>query len=760
MKTTTACLLFTWATSLAVAGDVADKAEPIRPGQVHFTGWLSKRIDANWKNRLLTVSLDERLRPFSVKNESEGWSGEHIGKWLHAAALTWQYTQDPALGKRMEEAVAALVAAQGPDGYLGTYTQQHRWTGWDVWCHKYNLIGLLAYYRCTGDRRALEAARKIGDLLINTFGEGKRDIVAAGAHVGMAATSMLEPVVLLYRETRDPRYLEFARYIVRAYDQPNGPKIVRTLTATRSVRKTANAKAYEMMSNLVGLCELYRSTGDATLLKPCIYAHDDIVANRMYLTGGTSLGEAFQDDHFLPNTGPVSENCAQVTWMQLALQLLRLTGEAKYADTLENVAYNHLLAAQCPDGKTLCYFTPLAGKKPYDAGMNCCTSSGPRGIALLTTFAYTLAPGAVGVNLYEDSSLRFDSGGVKVKLRQKTRYPLEGKVEILVEPERPLWLELRCRVPGWCAKYTAKINGQPLPVAARAGEYLRLSREWGRGDCLELDFAMPTVIVAGTYTNRGSVALRRGPLVLALDARLNPGLSPGLVSPVPESDGTARLHAAIDAGCPASIAFGGEGFVPGSDPAHGAALRKVPIVLSAFADAGQTKSAFVVWFPTPERLGKTTAAPFRLCKESYSRPGNLEGSITDGDATTCRVTYDGNQRPEDWFAVERSSPVTIDAVTYAHGRTFHDGGWWDASKGKPRIQVKKSLAGAWEDVAVLDAYPATTATDSKQLVDGQSFTARFQAVAIVGIRVIGAPACGDNPKQNFTSCAELSGAKQ
>ncbi len=77
----------------------------------------------------------------------------------------------------------------------------------------------------------------------------------------------------------------------------------------------------------------------------------------------------------------------------MAAQLLRITGEAKYADTIERIAYNHLLAAQKPDGEALCYFTPLAGKKPYGAGMNCCTSSGPRGIALLTTLTYTRRAG-------------------------------------------------------------------------------------------------------------------------------------------------------------------------------------------------------------------------------------------------------------------------------------------------------------------------------------------------------------------------------
>ena len=48
----------------------------------------------------------------------------------------------------------------------------------------------------------------MGDLLIATF-PAKRSIVAAGNHLGMAATSVLEPIVLLYRDTGDERYLQF-----------------------------------------------------------------------------------------------------------------------------------------------------------------------------------------------------------------------------------------------------------------------------------------------------------------------------------------------------------------------------------------------------------------------------------------------------------------------------------------------------------------------------------------------------------------------
>ena len=38
-------------------------------------------------------------------------------------------------------------------------------------------------------------------------------------------------------------------------------------------------------------------------------------------------------------------------------------------------------------------------------------------------------------------------GGVKTKVTQKTRYPVDGMVELAVEPERPVEFDLRCRDP-------------------------------------------------------------------------------------------------------------------------------------------------------------------------------------------------------------------------------------------------------------------------------------------------------------------------
>ena len=107
------------------------------------------------------------------------WVGEYVGKYLHAASRAWRFSKNEQLKEQMDRIVDILIACQNDDGYLGTYLPAYYWTEWDVWAHKYNLLGLLSYYSATGYKPALEASIKIGDLLCRTFGEekGQRNII-------------------------------------------------------------------------------------------------------------------------------------------------------------------------------------------------------------------------------------------------------------------------------------------------------------------------------------------------------------------------------------------------------------------------------------------------------------------------------------------------------------------------------------------------------------------------------------------------------
>ena len=220
----------------------------------------------------------------------------------------------------------------------------------------------------------------------------------------MAPTSVLEPMVLLYRLTGEPRYLDFCKYILRAWEQPNGPKIISTLLTAKRVDKVGNGKAYEMLSCLNGALEFYRTTGRPQHPRqPASTPGRTSSRNRLYITGAASYGELFHDDFDLPNVANVGETCVTVTWLQFNAQLLRLTGEARFAEQLEHVILNQLFGAQRCDGSAWGYYVQMEGKKPYSSTLDghCCLSSGPRGVALIPTFAVTTDADGVVVNLYD-----------------------------------------------------------------------------------------------------------------------------------------------------------------------------------------------------------------------------------------------------------------------------------------------------------------------------------------------------------------------
>ncbi len=504
-----------------VALAIPDALQPLEPACVRMDGWLGARIDANVGGRLEVVDTGPLLAGYIKKPGVHPWIGEHIGKWLHAATLAWAYTGDPALREKLDAAAAQLVAAQEPDGYLGTYLPSQRFglypgADWDVWSHAYSMIGLLTYYRYTGNEPALGAARRAADLLIRTF-PGKSSILAAGTHVGMAATSVLEPVVELYRLTGDERYLAFAKYIVGAYDEPGGPAIVRSLLAGNGVSLTANGKAYEMLANLMGICDLARVTGDRKLLQAVTNGWEDIVRNRLYVTGTASTHEHFGDDHELPNgeDAHVGETCVTTTWIQLNLQLLQVTGGAAFADEIERSLYNQLAAAQDPKGGDWCYYTALQGSKHYDSGITCCHSSGPRAMALAPTAAYLQAGDTVVVSTFETSRARFVVGGRAVGIEQEGGFPREGRSVLTVHTEQPSQFGIRVRVPAWAAPLT--VNGARFD----AGWADLPERTWREGDRIELAYNLGGRVIRGDYTNYSRDAVAWGPFVLAVDTAQN-----------------------------------------------------------------------------------------------------------------------------------------------------------------------------------------------------------------------------------------------
>jgi len=722
--------------TLSLAAQSPEALEPLPATAVHLDGFLGARVHANRTAWLDRVDLQERLAPFTHRPAKQAWMGEHLGKWLHAAALAWAESRDPVLKARLDATVPAFLATQEADGYLGAYLPAQRFqllpgADWDVWTIKYALLGLLEVHAQTGNAEALAAARRAADLLLATFPPGGRSIVTAGTHVGMAATSVLEPIVRLHLATRDDRYLTFARSIVASWDGPGGPRIAAALREHGRVARTANAKAYEMLSNLVGLCALVRATGERQWLEPVLAAWRDVVAHERLPTGSMSVHELFTGGGRLP-AGPLAnlgETCVSVTWLQLNLELLRLLGEARFGDEIERTAWNHLAAAQHPGGARWCYYTPLRGTKPYDGSITCCSSSGARGMALLPrAAAFTAADGALVLNLLDAMHGEATLGGKQVAFSLASGLPRTGDVALRFSGDLPAEFPVRIRMPEWGVPAVLKVAGEERRIE-RAGFVAIPARGWRPGEGVELALRCGITRLSDPH-DEARVALQWGPCVLALPVA---------------ADDVRRL--AVGSVAPRLL--------PGPDLRVGIELldgaRAVPVELAPFAEAGRDGGSYRVWLPG---LVPGEVVPAR---EARSRAGNVRGAIADGDRDSFVVTYDGKPAAEDWYAIAFDGVQTIREVAFAHGHCFHDGGWFDTSRGKPRVQVRASPDGEWRTVGELDEYPVTGGTVRPPLADGQSFTLRLaEAVAALELRVVGVPACGDAPAQGFSSCAELS----
>lgn len=561
-------------------------------------GYLGKRYAQNFEERILKVDEKGLMAGYLQRPGVHPWIGEHIGKYLESATNIWKKTHDPRLKKQMDRMMLELIHSQLEDGYLGTYIPKEYWTSWDVWSHKYNMYGLLAYYTATGYQPALEACKKMGDLLCKTFGygAGQRDILLAGEHMGMAATSVLDPMVDLYRFTGQKKYLDFCNYILKAWDQDNGPKVITAMLATGNVTKVGNGKAYEMLSNYVGVAKLYRLTGDERLLKVVKMAWQDIVKNRLYISGTTSSMEYFQVDKILPATSKdnMGEGCVTTTWIQLNQNLLAITGDLIYLEQIEQSIYNQLLAAENPQTGCVSYYTPLIDKKPYSCEISCCTSSVPRGIAMIPYFTMGNIKNVPSIMLYEpgiykDVFTTVRNKKIDFSIKVESNFPESGNFDITVNTfSHKDSLPIAFRVPSWCKSFSIKVGNKEYK--GLPNNFITIHRIWNATEKLKINFDINLSSITGGKSYPGMIAFKYGPQVLAFDESLNQDLLSKDSTILGSKIGTVKLIVKSKTELLPKHWIGKQAYVFTIN-------NDQRIVLVPFADASQTGASMRVWVP-------------------------------------------------------------------------------------------------------------------------------------------------------------------
>ncbi len=598
---------------VALAPAAEDALSPAPPGAVQLQGWLGDRLDLCLSNRVMAQDVARLVQPFQARQEKDGsgWRCEYWGKWFTSAALGYGY--QPTAGRRalLEQAVRALLATQTADGYIGTYRDDCHLGIWDVWGRKYVLLGLLAAHERLGDPAALAAARRVAEHLLAEAPPGKVNLTATGIDVlkGLAPSSILEPLVVLYQRTGEPKYLACAKQIVADWERPNpflphGLRLVESALADVPPLQIGAPKAYEMMSCFEGLCELYRVTGERRYLDAAVKFGQSIRQTERMLVGSGSNQELWCDGARTQTEvleQPL-ETCVTVTWMKLCLQLLRLTGDPQWADELELSLYNALLGAMTPTGNWWSYFSPLTGQRVpsteqhKDVGLSCCVANGPRGLLLTPAWAVMTSAAGPVVNLYAMGTANTKlADGAPVRIMQETTYPVGDHVTLKIFPDQKRRFTLALRIPAWSRQTQLTVNGEA--VACQPGTYARLDREWSPGDKIILRLDLRGRVVTAP-SSAPQLAVMRGPVVLALDNRLTQPQDIA-VRLVPDAEGCIPLAVATNKPAQVWMAFE----VPAQvRPSHFFNHHQLKLTLCDYASAGNgwsEQNLYRVWLPQP-----------------------------------------------------------------------------------------------------------------------------------------------------------------
>jgi len=465
-------------------------------------------------------------------------------KWLEAASWVLVRDRDPALERLVDQGIELCEGAQQPDGYLDTYYSLERagqrWTdlrdNHELYCAGHLFQAAVAHHRATGSERLLRVGIRLADLICAEFGppgSGRRHGIDGHQEVEMA-------LVELYRETGQRRYLETASYFLeaRGYGLLDGGWFGRTYFQDHRPFRALEQMAGHAVRALYYVCgatDLYLELGDRTLLQTLERLWTRMVARQLYVTGGAGSrheGESFGDDHELPNGRAYTETCAAIASAMWCHRMLAATGEARYADLLEWTLHNAILPGWSLDGRSYLYVNPLEDdgghrRQPwYDCA--CCPPNLARTVASLPGYVYGTRGDALFVHLYAQGAATVDLGGRTVAVRQSTRYPWDGRVELEIEGEGEFALQLR--IPGWVGVgdgAALSVNGKAVSIPLRPGTYAPVRRRWNRGDRLELSLPMPVrFLEAHPYVpeDGGRLALTRGPILYCAEAADHPGV--------------------------------------------------------------------------------------------------------------------------------------------------------------------------------------------------------------------------------------------
>ncbi|GAB3417638.1 beta-L-arabinofuranosidase domain-containing protein [Niabella aquatica] len=502
-------------------------------GAIKANGWLKEML-VRQKNGA-TGKLDQ-LYPAVMSNRN-GWLGgdgdqwERGPYWLDGLLPLAYLLNDKELIAKTKPWIEWTINSQQANGYFGPskdYAPEQgiqRDNSQDWWPKMVMLKVLKQYYSATNDQRVIKLMTNYFRYQLKELPAKPLDHWTFWARYRGGDNLML--VYWLYNITGDAFLLELGDLIHKQTFDYTTAFLDRKLLSTQGSIHCVNL-AQGFKEPVI----YYQRRPEQKYLDAIKTGFEDL-----YQFNGLAHG-LFAGDEALHGNNPTqgSEFCSAVEMMFSLESMLEITGQVRFADQLEKIAFNALPAQASDDFMTRQYFqqaNQVMGTNKmrnfqtnHDgtdlcygllSGFPCCTANMHQGWPKFTqNLWYATADGGIAALVYAPGEVSTKvAGGTIVSVKEETHYPFGEDIRFTItlpQKKEDIRFPFHLRIPSWCKKAVIKINGQEWEQP-EGNQVVIMERKWMSGDVVELK--LPMHIFRNTWAEN-SISVERGPLVYAL----------------------------------------------------------------------------------------------------------------------------------------------------------------------------------------------------------------------------------------------------
>ena len=423
-------------------------------------GWLLRQLEIQAEGlsgNLHKVWPDVRDSAW-IGGKCEGW--ERVPYWLDGFIPLAYLLQREDLIATSKRYIDAILAAQDADGWICPCEKEKR-AKYDTWAVQLIAKTLKVYYDCSGDERIPEVIYKIMKNYYGMLKNGEAALFGWGKHRWFESFISLN---FLYEKYGEEWIVDLAKIIKKQGFDYN--------TTTESWK--VPSRKWKMNTHIVNMTMMLKSEAVSHVLLGEDYTDNAEELRRILDKYNGTAFEGFTGDEVLSGLDPAkgTELCAVVEQMYSYEEIFAHTGDNKWAERLEVLAFNALPATISEDMWTHQYVqmvnqiacqrtvfaTPFSnnGKEAHLFGLEpnygCCTANFNQGWPKLALSAFMHKDNKI-INAVMLPCVLKDEG-VTVKL--ETEYPFKNKLRYSIEADRSFSFVIR--IPSFAKNLT--VNGE------------------------------------------------------------------------------------------------------------------------------------------------------------------------------------------------------------------------------------------------------------------------------------------------------------